>query len=109
MPTYGEVADGARNTVMETMFEGDIRGAHGWETKGVLHHLYRAANHIMLYLIGDRSEDHVSHAITRLSMVRYLKPLLLTRATTVNSAVLHCDRSKFFAKLVRKIEAYGLC
>lgn len=72
MTTYGEVADAARNTVMAVLFEGDIKGKTGWEKKSVVCHLYRAANHILLWLIGDRGEDHISHAQTRLAMAAWV-------------------------------------
>jgi len=70
--TYGEVAEKAHDTVLAVLFDGDIRGKTGWDKKTVLHHLYRAANHITLCLIGNHDEDHIAHAQTRLAMASYL-------------------------------------
>ena len=39
-----------------------------WKTIPTNEHLYRAMRHINLYLMGDRSEDHMINASMRLMM-----------------------------------------
>jgi len=72
MPTYSDMADYSRNTIMGVLFDSDIKGKTGWESCSVAYHVYRALNHLGLFLIGDYSENHLSNAQTRLSMAAWL-------------------------------------
>jgi hypothetical protein len=40
-------------------------GVNNWRTIPQEHHLNRIMYHVLQYLGGDRSEDHLSHAFTR--------------------------------------------
>jgi len=72
MARYGDVADEARDVVMNVLLQGDVKGKSGWEAKGGAFHAYRALRHIGLFFIGDKEEDHLKHALTRLAMAYYL-------------------------------------
>ena len=73
MPVYGKVADEARDAIMAVLFDSDIRGKTGWEKKGALFHAYRALRHIGLFFIGDKTENHLMHALARLAMSYHLQ------------------------------------
>ncbi len=39
-----------------------------WKTQDVEEHLAHAVDHIASYQAGDKSEDHLAHALTRIDM-----------------------------------------
>lgn len=53
--------------VAEVMYEGNEKyGADNWQKISIPVHIGRATQHLYAYLAGDRTEDHLSHAICRL-------------------------------------------
>ena len=71
MPTYGKVADDARDTVMAVLFDGDVRGKTGWDKKSPEYHVLRAIAHCVKFLQGDTTEAHIDNALTRLGMAKW--------------------------------------
>ncbi len=69
---YGEVSDYARDSIQEVLLDGDRRGKTGWEKLDVCIHLVHAVVHTWKYLLGDRTEDHLANAQTRIAMARIL-------------------------------------
>ncbi len=72
MIPYGEVADYARDSIQENLLDGDSRGKTGWEEKPIGHHLLHAYNHLVDFEVGERDEDHLKNAQTRIAMARIL-------------------------------------
>ncbi len=56
-------------TLAEGMkYEDEEAGTNHWETRPPSYHFNRMMRHAMLYLSGDRTEDHAGHVMTRALM-----------------------------------------
>lgn len=57
-------------SVAMTMAEGERKGYknQGWQVLGIDTHLDHAMGHIMAHMMGDRKENHLSHAACRILM-----------------------------------------
>ena len=47
---------------------------NNWRRISFEDHLSHALEHVFLYMNGDRSEDHVGHALTRLAFAAAMEP-----------------------------------
>ncbi len=73
-PIYIKLAQIAYDTVLQTMIEGEKEhGANGWKDMPVYEHGLHATVHTIGYGAGDKSEDHIAHAMTRCAMIKYLE------------------------------------
>lgn len=63
--TYVDIADFARDVVMEVLLEGERTGKTGWDKMPPEFHARRGARHSELFIRGDAEEPHLRHAITR--------------------------------------------
>ena len=71
---YVKLAQIAYDTVLQTMIEGEKEhGANGWKDMPVYEHGLHATVHTIGYGAGDKSEDHIAHAMTRCAMIKYLE------------------------------------
>jgi len=62
------------DVIEQVMEEGEVNHAHGsWEDEPWIYHMNCASLHIQAYHEGDRSEDHLAHAFTRLMMAVAIK------------------------------------
>ena len=73
-PEYIKLAQTAYDTVLATMLEGEKQHpGNEWQGKSIGEHFRRADKHLFMYLKGDTSEDHIGHALTRLTMILALQ------------------------------------
>lgn len=73
-PLYTKLAQIAYNTVLQTMMEGEKKhGANGWKEKDVDYHFAHALEHLANWELQENEEDNLAHAITRLTMIKYLE------------------------------------
>lgn len=70
--TYGAVGELAHDTVMAVLFDGDIRGKHGWDKHTAEYHILRAIAHCVRHLQGDTTETNLDNALTRLTMAKWV-------------------------------------
>ena len=55
--------------IQQVMEEGAAKGKSGWEKDKADYHAMKAYDHLFLYFNGgDKNEDHLAHAFTRLMM-----------------------------------------
>jgi len=52
-------------TIQKVLEHGEKTNKKSWD-KSITFHLYRAVRHIVLYIIGSKSEPHLEHALTRM-------------------------------------------
>ncbi len=66
----------ALEVVARVMYDGAATHPdNDWVRRSPEYHLSRAEEHLRLWRDGDRQEDHVSHAATRLLMALTLREL----------------------------------
>jgi hypothetical protein len=66
----------ALKIVSQVMREGALsHPENDWRQRNAAHHLRRAESHLHLLRDGDQSQDHLSHAATRLLMALTLREL----------------------------------
>ena len=71
---YKKLAQIAYDTVLQTMMEGEkTHTADEWKQITIGGHSYCALRHIDEFNKGDKSEDHIAHALTRCAMIKYLE------------------------------------
>jgi len=64
----------AMEKLAEVLYQGFIKyGADNWRLIPCVSHLNHALAHIMKFLMGDKSEDHLEHAFCRLMMAVAMK------------------------------------
>jgi len=79
MITHDELARLAQRVVLEVMTEGDLKGNTGWEAWDPGAHAIRARDHIKAWFHNDESEDHLRHALTRITMEIALEDLAFNK------------------------------
>lgn len=67
------VAHRAFYAVMDTMKANDASKGSAWLGQDVETHLAHAREHLHQLNRGDRSEDHLRHAVTRMAMALYIQ------------------------------------
>lgn len=61
----------AEKIICDVTMNAEESGKHtpgSWTKEGMEHHLSRVVQHIADYMSGDRSEEHLEHALCRMSM-----------------------------------------
>lgn len=72
--SYIKLAWTAAKCVYKTMIDGEKEhGTDGRKKQSVRDHKYHASEHCDNELGGDASEDHIAHAMTRCTMIKYLE------------------------------------
>jgi hypothetical protein len=67
---YIRLAWTAAKCVYRTMWEGErTHRPGGWKSYKPDYHFYHAAGHLESWKMGNRKEDHIAHALTRLAMI----------------------------------------
>jgi hypothetical protein len=73
-PDYEKLGEIAKQTVIQTMLEGEKKhGTDGWKEQCGLFHLRHIYNHCSKAYDFDTSDDHIAHAMTRCAMIKYLE------------------------------------
>jgi len=73
-PIYHKLAQIAYDAVLQTMQEGEqTHPDDDWQEVDVYEHASHAWQHINDYYIGDTTEEHIAHALTRCAMIKYLE------------------------------------
>jgi hypothetical protein len=73
-PIYHKLAQIAYDTVLQTMVDGEkTHPDDDWQEVDVYQHASRAWLHINDYYIGDTTEEHIAHALTRCAIIKYLE------------------------------------
>jgi hypothetical protein len=73
-PDYEKLGEIAKQTVIQTILEGEKEhGADGWKKLSIKEHDDHAMRHIFFHGQGRNDEDHIAHAMTRCAMIKFLE------------------------------------
>jgi hypothetical protein len=66
---YNEIAELAHDAVLLTLMINDDSHGGAWKTTSDGKNVSHAIEHLRKYLAGDTSENHIYHAITRITLI----------------------------------------
>jgi hypothetical protein len=73
-PDYEKLGEIAKQTVIQTMFEGEKSHLDGyWKGLNKVEQSRRIEDHARLARCNNIEEDHIAHAMTRCAMIKFLE------------------------------------
>ena len=64
-----QVAQDASRAIIETMTTAQASHGDAWRTRSPYEDIAHVIEHLRLFSVGDTTEPHIKHAITRLAFI----------------------------------------